>query len=109
MLRLLRLFNLRHLRRKPLETFLCLLGIALGVAVMVGIELANRNALQSFRRTVEAVTGKTTHQIFGGPSGIPDSIAAAILSRSEVQATPILEYVAGFHLHGQPYGVGSPR
>ncbi|MCI0694163.1 ABC transporter permease [candidate division KSB1 bacterium] len=102
MFRLLHLFNLRHLRRKPLETFLCLLGIALGVAVMAGIDLANQNALQSFRRTVEAVTGKATHQIFGGPAGIPDSLAAKILSLSEVQATPILEYVAGFRLPGQP-------
>jgi len=102
MFRLLHLFNLRHLRRKPLETFLCLLGIALGVAVMVGIDLANQNALQSFRRTVEAVTGKATHQILGGPAGIPDSLAAKILSRSEVQATPILEYIAGFRLPSQP-------
>jgi len=94
MLRLLRLFNLRHLRRKKLETFLCLLGIALGVAVMVGIDLANHNALRSFRRTVEAITGKTTHQIFGGPAGIPDSLAITILARSDIQASPILEYVA---------------
>jgi len=94
MFRLLRLFNFRHLHRKPLETLLCLLGIALGVAVMVGIDLANQNALRSFQRTVEAVTGKTTHQIFGGPSGIPDSLAAAILSRSDLRATPVLEYIA---------------
>ncbi|MGH7596246.1 MAG: FtsX-like permease family protein [bacterium] len=107
MFRLLRLFNLRHLRRKPLETFLCLLGIALGVAVMVGIDLANQNALRSFRRTVEAVTGKTTHQIFGGPAGIPDSLAATVLSLSEVQATPILEYVAGFRLSSQPDSTAS--
>ncbi len=98
MLRLLRLFNLRHLRRKPLETFLCLLGIALGVAVMVGIDLAKQNALRSFRRTVETVTGKTTHQIFGGPAGIPDSLVAAILARSDLHATPMLEYVAGVRL-----------
>jgi putative ABC transport system permease protein len=98
MLRLLRLFNLRHLRRKPLETFLCLLGIALGVAVMVGIDLANQNALRSFRRTVEAVTGKTTHQILGGPAGIPDSLVAAILARADLQATPMLEYIAGVRL-----------
>lgn len=102
MFRLLRLFNLRHLRRKPLETFLCLVGIALGVAVMVGIDLANQNALQSFRRTVEAVTGKTTHQIFGSPAGISDSLAVKILTRSDVQATPILEYIAGFRLPSQP-------
>jgi putative ABC transport system permease protein len=94
MLRLLRLFNFRHLRRKPLETFLCLLGIALGVAVMLSIDLANQNALRSFRRSVEAVTGKATHQILGDPSGITDSLASTILSRADLQATPVLEYVA---------------
>jgi len=94
MLRLLRLFNFRHLRRKPLETFLCLLGIALGVAVMLSIDLANQNALRSFRRSVEAVTGRATHQVHGGPSGITDSLAIIILSRSDLQATPVLEYVA---------------
>lgn len=99
MLRLLRLFNLRHLRRKRLETLLCLLGIALGVAVMVGIDLANQNALRSFRRTVDAVTGRATHQILGGPAGIPDSLAATIISGSEVQATPLLEYVASARFH----------
>jgi len=102
MLRLLRLFNLRHLRRKRLETFLCLLGIALGVAVMVSIDLANQNALRSFRRTVEAVSGKTTHQIFGGPAGISDSLTSTILSRSDIQATPMLEYVAGARLPVSP-------
>lgn len=102
MLRLLRLFNLRHLRRKRLETLLCLLGIALGVAVMVSIDLANQNALRSFRRTVDAVTGRATHQILGGPAGIPDSLVAAILSRSEVQATPLLEYVASVRFQASP-------
>ncbi len=94
MFRLLRLFNFRHLRRKPLETFLCLLGIALGVAVMLSIDLANQNALRSFQRSVEAVTGRATHQILGGPSGITDSLAITILSRADMQATPVLEYVA---------------
>jgi putative ABC transport system permease protein len=108
MLRLLRIFNFRHLRRKRLETFLCLLGIALGVAVMVGIDLANQNALQSFRRTVEAVTGKATHQILGGPSSIPDSVAAEILSFPHIQATPILEYVAAVRFRSQP-GSGAPE
>jgi len=104
MLRLLRLFNLRHLRRRPLETLLCLFGIALGVAVMVGIDLANQNALQSFRRTVDIVTGKTTHQIIGGPAGIPDSIAARILSHANIRATPVLEYMAGVRLAARQDG-----
>lgn len=94
MLKLLRLFNLRHLRRRPLEALLSLLGIAIGVAVMAGIDLANENALQSFRNTVDAVSGRATHQIFGSAAGIPDSLAARILRQPRLQATPLIEYVA---------------
>lgn len=93
-LKLLRLFNFRHLRRRRLATSLCLLGIAIGVAVMVAIDLANENAMRSFQRTVDAVTGQATHQIIGGPNGLPDSLAAAIMSEPKLNATPIIEYVA---------------
>jgi putative ABC transport system permease protein len=44
------------------------------------------------------VTGKATHQIFGGPSGIPDTLAAKVIALPNIQATPILEYVAGIRL-----------
>lgn len=94
MLKLLRLFNFRHLRRRRLATVLCLVGIAIGVAVIVAIDLANENAMLSFRRTVDAVTGQATHQITGGPGGIPDSLAAAIMREPKSNATPIIEYVA---------------
>jgi putative ABC transport system permease protein len=92
-LKLLRLFNLRHLRRRRLATALCLLGIAIGVAVMVAIDLANENAMLSFRRTVDAVTGQTTHQLTGVAGGIPDSLAAAIISTPNLSAAPVIEYV----------------
>ncbi len=94
MFRLLRLFNYRHLRRRPLETMLCLFGIAIGVAVMLGIDLANENALASFRRSVEVVTGRATHQIVAGPRGIADSLAARVLNQPLLQAAPVIDYVA---------------
>jgi len=94
MFRLFRIFNARHLRRKPLETFLVLLGIALGVAVMVGIDLANQNAIDSFRHSVAMVSGRATHEVIGGPAGVPDSIAAWLMRQPGVEAAPVLEYVA---------------
>jgi len=94
MFRLFRIFNSRHLRRRPLETFLVLLGIALGVAVMVGIDLANQNAIRSFRESVETVSGRATHQVVGGPAGVPDSVAAWLMRQTGIEAAPILEYLA---------------
>jgi putative ABC transport system permease protein len=94
MIRLIKIFNARHLRRKPLETFLVLLGIALGVAVMVGIDLANENALRSFHESVEAVAGKATHEITGGQAGVPDSVVARLMRNSSIIAAPVIEYLA---------------
>ena len=65
---------LRHLRRHPWQVALAVLGIALGVAVAVSIDLANESARRAFVLATEAVTGRATHQIVGGPSGLPDEL-----------------------------------
>jgi putative ABC transport system permease protein len=62
----------RHLGRHPGQLALAVLGIALGVAVAVSIDLANESARRAFSLATEAVTGRATHQIVGGPSGLPD-------------------------------------
>ena len=64
--------SLRHLVRHPWQFGLAVLGVALGVAVVVSIDLANASARRAFTLSTEAVTGKATHQVVGGPGGIPD-------------------------------------
>ncbi|HSE02956.1 MAG TPA: ABC transporter permease, partial [Methylomirabilota bacterium] len=63
---------LRHLGGHPWQLGLAVLGIALGVAVAVSIDLANESARRAFSLATLAVTGRATHQIVGGPSGLPD-------------------------------------
>jgi hypothetical protein len=69
---------LRYLRRHPWQLTLAVLGIALGVAVAVSIDLANESARRAFALATEAVTGRATHQIVGGPSGLPDALYRAL-------------------------------
>jgi len=64
----------RYLLRRPLQTLLVILGIALGVAVVIAIDLANGSASRAFTISTEAVSGKATHQIMGGPSGVPEEV-----------------------------------
>lgn len=66
--------GLRHLAHHPWQVGLAVLGIALGVAVAVSIDLANESARRAFSLATEAVTGRATHQIVGGPSGLPDDL-----------------------------------
>ena len=85
----------RYLLRKPWQTLLMLLGIALGVAVVVAIDLANQSSRQAFRLSAEALTGRATHQIQGGPSGISEDLYRQIRIDFGVRTSaPIVEGVA---------------
>ncbi|HRA20059.1 MAG TPA: FtsX-like permease family protein [Anaerolineae bacterium] len=52
-------------RRRPLQSGLLVLGVALGVAVFVAVELANQSAMAAFRLSQETVAGRATHRIVG--------------------------------------------
>jgi len=62
----------RFLLRHPWQAALSILGIAIGVAVVVSIDLANQSARAAFEISMERVAGRTTHHIVGGPSGFSE-------------------------------------
>lgn len=70
--------SLRYLLRHPWQIGLCILGVALGVAVVVAIDLANASARRAFTLSTESVAGRATHQIIGGPSGLDEGLYAAL-------------------------------
>lgn len=83
-----------NLRRRKAQSALLVAGIALGVAVVVAIDLANASALAAFRRSAAAVTGRATHRIVGGPTGIDARDYVRIAtdpSLTAVAAAPVVE------------------
>ena len=81
----------RHLARHPWQLGLAVLGIALGVAVAVSIDLANESARRAFSLATVAVTGRATHQVVGGPSGLPDDFYRVLkLQLGARLAAPVL-------------------
>ncbi|MEX1071054.1 MAG: FtsX-like permease family protein [Anaerolineales bacterium] len=62
----------RYLFSHPLQSALMLLGIALGVSVAVSVDVANASAARGFELSIEAVTGRSTHYISGGPPGLAE-------------------------------------
>jgi putative ABC transport system permease protein len=83
----------RQLGRHPWQLGLAVLGIALGVAVAVSIDLANESARRAFALATEAVTGRATHQIVGGPSGLPDAFYRTL--KVELGARPAAPVLSG--------------
>lgn len=70
--RALRGVSRRYLLRHPWQVGLAILGIALGVAVVVAVDLANASAQRALVLSVERIAGRATHQIKGPPAGIPE-------------------------------------
>jgi putative ABC transport system permease protein len=82
----------RQLLSRPWQLGLAILGIALGVAVAVSIDLANSSALRAFRLATEAVGGRATHQIVGGPAGLSEEVYRRLrLELGVRQAAPVVE------------------
>jgi putative ABC transport system permease protein len=76
-----------------LQYLLCILGIALGVAMLVSIDLASGSAQRAFSLSTDAITGRTTHRLVAiGPGGVPDSSFVALRRRfPEIPAAPVIE------------------
>jgi len=84
--------GLRHLFRHPWLIGLSILGVALGAAVVVSIDLANESARRAFVLSGEAVAGRATHQIVGGPAGLPESLYRALRVEGGIRpSAPIVE------------------
>src|SRR5574342_298571 len=96
--------SLRALLRRPLQTALMIVGIALGVAVVVAIDLANSSARRGFELSTEAVVGRATHQVRGGPSGVPEDLYRQLrVEWGYTQSAPVVEGIAvAVDLDGQP-------
>jgi putative ABC transport system permease protein len=86
----------RFLFRHPWQTVLMVLGITLGVAVVVAVDLANASASRAFDLSAESVTGRATHHISGGPEGLDEALYTVLRRQGLVQdAAPVLtDYVS---------------
>ena len=85
----------RLLIRRPVQSVLMLLGVALGVAVVIAIDVANQSARRSFELSTEALIGRATHQVRGGPNGIAEELYREL--RVELgfrKSAPIVEGLA---------------
>jgi hypothetical protein len=79
----------RHLRRRPLQSLLCVLGIALGVAVVVAIDLANASASRAFALSTATVAGPAMGCVLRSRATSPGAylrLSAATSPRSGISA-----------------------
>jgi putative ABC transport system permease protein len=82
----------RYLTRHPWLMGLSVLGVAIGVAVVVSIDLANTSAERAFQLSAETVTGKATHQVVGAGETLDDDVYRQLRTEAGVRpSAPIVE------------------
>lgn len=64
----------RFLTRHPWQLGLAIAGIAIGVAAVVAVDVATTAATRAFEISMEAVSGRATDRIVGGPRGLNEDI-----------------------------------
>ena len=79
----LRYLSLRYWLRHRGAFALAGLGVALGIAVWVAIQIANASVLGAFSASLDAVAGRANLQIRGGSSGLPDRLLGEIMRRGD--------------------------
>lgn len=96
--------SLRYLARHPWQWGLSLLGVALGVAVVVAIDLANGSAQRAFTLSTETITGKATHQIAGGANDLDEAVYRMLVVEHGIRpAAPVVNgYVSALGERSRP-------
>ncbi|MBI5668909.1 MAG: FtsX-like permease family protein [Chloroflexi bacterium] len=94
----------RYISRRVFQSVLFIIGVALGVAMVIAIDIANGSASRAFDLSAESVTGKATHQIVGGPTGLPSDLYTQVrLELGLRESAPVVEdYVRAAELGDRP-------
>ncbi len=99
---LLRLISWPYFRKHLLRTGLTTVGIALGVAVFVGMHAANQSVLAAFATTIDGIAGKAEFQISAGETGFGEDILEKIQAAPSVRAAaPVIEAIVDSNIAGQ--------
>ncbi|MCI0623322.1 MAG: ABC transporter permease [Acidobacteria bacterium] len=94
---LIRQFIFRHLAKQWLRAVVAILGIALGVAVVVSVQMANAGSLRGFEMAIETLSGKAALEIVGAGPGLEEIRLSGLGWLAEYgQVSPVLEGEARF-------------
>jgi len=82
----------RHLFTHPWQLALAVLGVALGVAVFVSIDLATGSARRALALSLGAVQGRATHEIVAAAQeGLDERLFVRLVQAGIRPAAPVIE------------------
>lgn len=92
----------RYITHEKLRSILTLMGIALGVAILVAIDLTSQSAVQEFRNTVDQVAGKAQLTVRPNGADLDPKLVALLQDHPLVEnATPLIQGYLKLPLQGK--------
>lgn len=89
---MLPLASVRYAWRHPWQLLLALAGVALGVAVVIAVDLSVESARLAFERSHAAVAGRATHVLRAEPAGVEETLYAELRRRGlRARLAPVVE------------------
>src|SRR5688572_8891534 len=73
-MRLFHQFIMRPLAGEKIRTLTTMVGVALGIAVVIAIQLTNASSVRGFETALETVAGRTAIEIIGAGAGVDESL-----------------------------------
>ncbi|HYB95756.1 MAG TPA: FtsX-like permease family protein [Vicinamibacterales bacterium] len=108
-MRLFRQFILRPLLAEKIRTITTVIGVSLGIAVVIAIQLTNAASVRGFETALETVAGKTGIEILGAGTGIEENLIPELLWLGEYgMVSPVIEGSAAL-VAGDPKTLVSRR
>ena len=69
-----------------------MLGLALGVATIIAVDIATASSGRAFELSMEAVNGAVTHEILGGPGGVDETLYVRLKKQGlDAALSPVVE------------------
>ncbi len=101
-MRIFRQFILRPLIAEKVRTITTVLGVSLGIAVVIAIQLTNASSVRGFETALETVAGKTAVEVIGSGTGVDESLLPEISWLREFGVvSPVIEGMAAL-VNGDP-------
>jgi putative ABC transport system permease protein len=98
--RLLRRASARFYLRHPWQLALAIAGVSLGVAVYVGVQLANDSAARAFDSSAALVRGRATHRLLPVGDDLDETVyRTVVIDRGLPAAAPVVEAEVSFDDH----------
>ncbi len=82
----------KYFFKHPWVILLSIIGVSIGVAVVVSIDIANTSSQKAFELSIENLTGTATHQITGSHLGMDEDFYLELkLAFPEIESSPVVE------------------